>query len=852
MSNLRFALRQLLKSPGFAATAILTLAIAIAVNATVFAVMRVVLYAPVAKVKSEEVTGIFPNRPNARGNDYRRVSYAEYVALREAKDVLREVVAIHPTLVGVGEGTEAKRSLAVLVSDQFFAFHGVALRQGRGFTTSECQPGAAQNVVVLSYAYWERLGRRSDLIGSTLRISSQTFTVVGVAPRSFSGINALIMPDFYFPLGVFTQLAGGLVGQLPPDADVTNPSIFPFSIWARIAPGLTLETAKVRLPDLTARMRAAAPPTGTEAEGEPRKLEFGEHSRFGMSDSPDEGLVGAGLAVVLQGMAVLVLLVASLNLANLLLARGAVRRREIAVRMAVGASRGHIVRQLLAEGAVLAVAGGLLGAWLGSLGLQALMVSLMNSVAPVSFGFSLAFDARPDLGLTLAVAALCGGATLVFSLGPALSLSRRDLSVDIRTGASPEGVERRGWLAFFGTRNLLVATQLALALALLFTATQFFRGGLKMARQPFGFQPEGIAVMEVDYALAKVPRTETAARFRELSQRIQALPGVLSVNWSTLVPFDNSDFHRRAVGLGPQAVEPPAGKAPGSYGLFAAVEDGYFQQMAIPIVAGREFTAAEAQPGSQAKVAVIDEKLARRLFKDGIGLGRRIRVNEGERVLECEVVGVIRSPWHGFTGDAEPPSRLYLPFAQETVQSAFLTIKLQVRERAAVAGMLQTIRREVSARDRSALVLQAMPLTDFVARNANFWLLQATAVLFGVFAAVALILAVVGVYGVAAYLVARRTKEIGLRMALGATAHGVLQLVLGQSARQALFAITAGVLFAIGLAGLLGSQLAMLPPIDALGLAACAAVLFAAAVLAGLPPARRAARIQPSVALKAE
>lgn len=852
MFHLRLALRQILKNPGFAATAILTLGIAIAVNATVFAVLRLVIATPVSKFEPAQVTGIFPNRPTARGDDYRRTSYAEFVAVREAKELLSDVAAMHPTMIGVGEGAEVRRSLALLVSANFFAFHGVAAQlQGRGFTEAEARPGAAQSVTVVSHDYWQRMGGRADFLGSTLRIAGRTFTVVGIAPRWFSGLNVLIAPDFYFPLGSYGLLGNGLPGESSAPADLTSPTEYALSLWGRLAPGLTLASAKARLPELAARVRESAPPQGEEAKGEPRRWEFGEQSRFGISDSPDDGGVGLPLGLVLQGMAVLVLIVASLNLANLLLARGAARKREIAVRLALGATRAHVVRQLLVEGSILALAGGLLGVWLGGLGMDALLAWVMRALAP-AWGFSIAFTSAPDLTISLAVAALCGAATLVFSLGPALSLSKRDLSVDIRAGAAQEGAGRRGWLAFFGTRQVLVTLQLALALALLFTAVQFFRGGQRMAARSPGFQPEGVAVLEVDYALARVPRTEVAERFRSLAERVQALPGVVSAKWSSLVPFDNTDTTRRVEPLGPQAVETPAGKLPGSGGFYTTVDDGYFQQLAIPLVAGREFTAAESAPGSAARVAIVDEKLARRLFRDGTALGRRIRLKAGEEVKEYEIVGQVRSPWHGFTGAAEPPARVYLPFGPEARLNAFLTVKLATRERAAVVAMLGTLRRELAARDANAQVVQTLPLTDFMERNANFWLVQSTGTLFGIFAAISLVLAVVGVYGVAAYLVSRRTREIGLRMALGSTTRQVLGLILGQSAQQALVAVGVGSVLAIGLATLLRSQLALLPPVDALGLIACALLLFLAAVAAGLPPARRAARIEPSEALRSE
>ena len=382
-------------------------------------------------------------------------------------------------------------------------------------------------------------------------------------------------------------------------------------------------------------------------------------------------------------------------------------------------------------------------------------------------------------------------------------------------------------------------------------ATQFVRGGAAIAARPPGFRTEKSVVAEVDYALARVPRDQAIARFGDLRRRVEAMPGVEGAAWASLVPFDDRTTTRRAVGLGPAAVPAEPGKTPGAYGLFTAVDPGYFALMGITLVAGRDFTPAEAAPNPTARAVIVDEKLARRLFTDGTALGRRLRLGSGADAPECEIVGVVRSPWHNVL-QKEPPSRLYVPLASDPVASAFLHVRLTAASPEATAGFLSSLRREIAAVDPSALVLQSTTLAGFRERNPSLWLLRSMAVLFGVFAAVALLLATVGVYGVAAYLVARRTREIGIRMALGATAHRVLGLILSQGALQAALAVVVGVGLALGLAQLLGSQLSILPPPDVLSLGACALFLFSAAVFAGLPPARRAARVQPTEALRAE
>ena len=431
-------------------------------------------------------------------------------------------------------------------------------------------------------------------------------------------------------------------------------------------------------------------------EGGPRQLVLAPHARFGISDSPEEDDVSPGLAALLQGMALLVLVVASLNLANLFLARGAARRREIAVRMAVGASRGRVIRQLLAEGVLLALGGGVLGLGLGALGFQAVIASLVHSVA-TTFSYAPAFDARPDAWTAAAVAGLCALATLVFCLGPALRLSRRNLAHDIRADAAAGDAGRSGWRGLLSPRSLLVAGQLALSLALVFAATQFVRGSAMLMARPPGFRMDRSVLAEVDYALSRLPRDQAVARFGELRRRVEAMPGVEGAAWATLVPFSDSGNTRRAVGLGPAATPAEPGKTPGAYGLFTAVDPGYFALMGIPLVAGRDFSPAEAAPHPAARAVIVDEKLARRLFTDGTALGRRLRLGGGADAPECEVVGVVRSPWHNFL-QKEPPARLYVPLAADPVASAFLHVRLSAEGREAAAGFFGTLRRALAPR----------------------------------------------------------------------------------------------------------------------------------------------------------
>src|SRR6266704_2831888 len=387
--DFRFALRQLLKTPGFTTVAMLTLALAIGVNSAIFALINGVVLKPVVPVRPNEVVNVFTARQNA-SHDYRQFSYNEYRELREnGRDVFSEVAALEFAVAGIGRDHDMHRSFAFLTSENYFSMIGVQPYRGRFYSAEECKPNANIAVVVASYGFWNRMGSRSNFIGSTLQINGQPYTVIGIAPKGFSGANVLIAPDIWVPIGVRSQL-GSAFGDSETMHDLNNPKNYAFNLTGRLRPGLTIEMAKSRLLVLAQRLTAIQP---ADSEGA-RELQIQTPSRFSLSTQPEDDGPITLIATLLMAMAGAVLLIACLNLANMLLARGTARSNEIAVRLAVGASRWRIVRQLLCEGFLLALCGGAVGlvlsAWCNDLLLQQLR-SLLASI-----NFSFVVKLRPD------------------------------------------------------------------------------------------------------------------------------------------------------------------------------------------------------------------------------------------------------------------------------------------------------------------------------------------------------------------------------------------------------------------------------------------------------------------------
>lgn len=847
IQDFRFAFRQLIKTPGFTIIALLTLALAIGVNSAVFSLINGVVLRPTVRVRPAEVVGVFTARQNAN-RDYRQFSHAEFQLLRESTDVFTDVAAVHFALAGIGRDEGMRRSFAFLTSENFFSLMGVEPALGRFYNAAECRPNANIPVVVASHGFWKRMGGRPDFVGSILQVNGQAFTVIGVSPEGFSGISALIAPDIWLPLGIYSQMNSAF-SDLTDLQDLSNPKSYALNVMGRLQSGLTIESAKSRLPVIAQRLNAILPPDS----GGTRELQIQTPSRFSISTGPEDDGPITLIGALLTGMAGAVLLIASLNLANMLLARGTARAKEIALRLALGASRWRIIRQLLCEGLLLAVVGGTLGLLLSVWSNGALLRSLGSLFSSMSF--TLVVDMRPDASVLAITFLFCLLATLLFSLGPALKASKADLVNDLKQQAGePAHIGR--FNRFFAPRHLLVMAQIALSLMLLFSAGLFFRGAIEAANVARGFEPEGGIVTEMDFSLGKTDAAQAKRLMFAAIERARALPGVRAAALGTMVPYGNFTNTRRIMPASEAAVArtDPNAPDPGANGLYTAITPGYFEAIGVRLLRGRDFTMAEAENRDTPRVAILDEKMATKLFPNGDAIGQRIRYtnppSDGSP-SELEVVGIVN--WHRHEVQNEGPQRrLFVPLSHGYNGNVYFHVRLASTDRKAVAAMIPTLRQALRNVDPNLPVLKMSPFTDLLEKNVGLWIVRLGAVLFGVFGGIALLLAVVGVYGVKSYAVARRTREIGIRMALGAHPRDVFSLIMKQGALQTGFALGIGLLLSLAAGRLLTQILYQVSPADPTALVTSCLLLSAAALLACYLPARRATKVSPMTALRTE
>ncbi|HEY2712058.1 MAG TPA: ABC transporter permease [Chthoniobacterales bacterium] len=845
--DLKFAFRQLLKTPGFTAIAVLTLAVAIGVNSAIFALVNSVILRPTVRVRPQEVVNLFTARQGA-AHDYRPFSYNEFTALRQSNDVFSDVAAMGFGLAGIGRDESMRRSFVFLTSENFFSLLGVKPALGRFYDAAECKPEANVPVVVASYSYWKKLGGRADLIGKQLIVNGQTYTLIGVTPEGFAGTHALLAPDLWVPLGVASRL-GSAFSDTSEKMSLQEPKNYSLNLVARMSSGLTIDSTKPRLAALARRLDAIQP---GDASGR-RELQIQAPSRFSISTTPsDDGPMGL-IGTLLLAMAAAVLFIACLNLANMLLARGASRSKEIALRLALGASRWRIVRQLLCEGTLLAFAGGALGLLISLLSNRLLLDSLGSLFS--SMDFSIVVNLRPDATVLAVTFLICFVATLLFSLGPALKASRADLVHDLKQQVGePAHVGRLN--RFFAPRHLLVMVQIALSLTLLFSSGLFFRGALKAGGLNPGFERHGVISAEMDFTLGQMSE-ETAQRtmFAAL-HRVRELPGVRAAALTTMLPFGNITNARRIMRMDESFANraDPKAPEPGTGGFFTAVTSGWFESIGVRLLRGRDFTDAEAEHKGAPGVLIIDEMMAKKLFPNREALGQHVRYTEAPSdgsPNDFTIVGIVSAHRHEILTE-EMPRRIYAPLAQAYNGGVTLQVRLSRSDRAAVAAMIPTIRQTLRQVDPNMPILRIEPYENIVEKDVGLWAVRFAAILFGIFGGIALLLAAVGVYGVKAYAVTRRTREIGIRMALGADRSDVFGLIMKQGALQTAFALGVGLLLALALGRVLAKMLYQVSPSDPVALVAASVLLGAAALLACFLPARRAMRVTPMTALRTE
>ena len=798
IQDLRYGARMLLKQPGFTLIAVLTLSLGIGANTAVFSIVNAVLLRPFPYHAPERLVTL-QEHYSAGGFS---PSYPNFADWREQNKVFDSIAAVrtNESFNFTGSG-EPERLQGRLVSAEFFSTLGIKPLAGRDFLAEEDRPGAAP-AAIISFGFWQRrFGKDQSIIGKQLTLNNQSYTVVGVTPPDFHyGMEA----DVTVPIGLSAERFR-LRGR-DPGTDVV----------ARLKPDVSEQQAETELNIIAARLEQQYPESNTGR----RVLVTPLHESF-------VGDVRQPLLILL-GAVGLVLLIACANVANLLLVRASARRKEMAVRVALGADRWRIIRQLLTESLLLSAVGAALGILLALWGTSFIASQLPDGIPRLQ---EAQVDA-PVLVFTLAVSLLTG---LLFGLAPALQASRPNLTEGLKEGdrGSSGGRQR--------LRGMLVIGEVALTLTLLVGAGLLIQSFRRVLEVDPGFKPQNLLMMQV--SVNNPDGQQVASFFEQLQQNVLSLPGVESVAVSNGLPFGVANHPTFFIeGRPDQENKPPT--------VRYTVSHGYFQTLGIELIKGRVFNAQDTRhsPG----VVIIDEVLARHAFPNEDPLGRRLK--QARESPGLEIVGVVRHVEHdSLDGQAPDKAQYYTNFNQIPLQSlpnSVRRINLLVRTEVEPLSLASAVRGQVGYLNKDQAVFNVRTMEQAVGQTVaprRFSML-----LLAVFALVALALASLGIYGLMSYAVAQRTREIGVRMALGAQSGSVFRLVIGQGMKMALAGVALGVVASVALTRTINSLLFGVSATDPATFAVIALLLVLTALLACYVPARRATKVDPLIALRYE
>ncbi len=802
-NDVRHAFRLLAKSPGFTLVAVLTLALGIGANAAIFSVINSVLLEAIPFPHANRL--VFLHEHSSQVHEM-SIDYPDFQDWERQSNVFDPLGAfqVEQSFVLTGEG-EPQQVQGFNASAGFLPALGVKPILGRLFGKSDDLPGAAPTVVI-SYSMWERkFGGDPSAIGRTLDLNGGSFTIIGVLPASF---HFLIPADVYVPLG--------LNADKMQDRD-EHPGILAIG---RLKPGVTIEQARAEMGTIMARLAHQYPNTNA---GITAAVETLRNAYYGY-------LSGLPTALwVLLGAVGFVLLIACANVANLLLARAASRERELAVRVALGAGRTRLARQMLTESVILALVGGVGGLLLGAVGTNALKAMIPASLARQ---VNIAMDWHV-LVFLLAITVLTG---LIFGLAPAWRASRTDVNESLKEGGrtGTVGAGRNRY------RQALVVSEFALGLVLVVASALMILSFYRLLQVNPGFRVNHILTAEVSLPNAKYSKdAQITAFYRDALARIRALPGVEAAGAIRPLPLTGNGRQTNVYIEGRPVPKP--GQAPVSD--YHSVTPGYFAAMGPRLLRGRLFT--EADDANAPRVALVSRSFAQLFWPHQNPIGKRMKVNGYPAKHWTTVVGeVADTKQYGL--DKKTKTEFYLPQNQE----AFSAMMLVVRTTGDASAMTSAVRDAVAAVDSQQPISHVRTMRDYLDENVSGT--RMAAILLGLFAALGLLLAGIGIYGVIAYTVSLRTHEIGIRMALGASRADVLRMVLGTGARMALIGVAIGVVLSIALMRLLSSLLFGVKPGDPLIYALAACVLGGVAILACYVPARRAMKIAPAIALRYE
>jgi macrolide transport system ATP-binding/permease protein len=811
--EIRQAIRLLLNNPGFTAIAALSLALGIGANSAIFSLADAILLRPLPVREPSHLLNLITETPSTPRDS---LSYPEYRDIREKSQSLAGVVAFQLTTVGFADTPKAlpQMRMGQMVSDNFFKVLDVQPALGRAFLPDEGKVPGRDAIVILSDHFWEtEFGRDPSVIGRVVRMNGIDFTIVGVTPENFTGIDQWIRPYFYVPLTMATRL---LVAS---DQNVLEQrGNRMFNAKGRLKPGVSRETAQAELTGIGKNLEKAYPESNRK-----RNLLL----RTELEDRLQQDPYDSYLVVMLMALAGLVLIIACANVANLLLSRSQARSREIAIRLAIGAGRVRLLRQLLIESLLLGMCGCVLGLVFAYGGIRFLQTLKVPTDLPVII------DSRLDLRV-LSFSLIAGAVSaLVFGLAPAWQALKTDLVPALRS-AGLTAVARRRTIG----RNALVVSQVSLSVVLLVAAGMLFDGFRKILTMNPGFRIDHILTMDFDTSL--VPASAATHDFyRNLIDRARALPGVKSATLSLVVPLAPNQSNQTVI---PEGFQFPKGQE--TTDLFQnAVDERYFDVMHTPIVHGRAFTANDKADST--RVAIVNEEFAKKYWPNQEPIGKKIRL-DNPTGPEFQVVGVAKTAKYVFI--AEPPMPfVYFPFTQHPQTHMSILVETYGDPAALTAPLREVVR----TLNPDQPIYNARTLASFYEQRGTaifLFILQLVASM----GLIGLTLALVGLYGLIAYSVSRRTQEIGIRMALGAQRSNVAAMILRQGFVLAIIGIAIGFAASIAVRGILAQGLIGLGTPSPAVLAIVPLGLLAVTMAACYLPARRAAQIDPIRALRWE
>ena len=823
LADTRFALRWLRKSPGFALVAIASLAIGIGFNTALFTIVDALLFKPLPVAAPERLIDVFTS--DSTGTvDYSTSSYPDYLDLQARNEVFDGLVGYSPMMAAVNLDSRSRLAMGEIVTGNYFQVFGVGAAIGRTILPADDAP-AAPRVAMVSHRYWTReLGSAPDVVGRTVRIRGSAYTIVGVAPTTFNGMVPVLSPELWIPVAASLEVEPvGMHDTIPSPTGTTRLDrradrwLF---VRGRLKPRMTIAQARAQLDVLMSRIDVENPATN---KGRRLSVRATNDVHFHPAADP----IVVSIAAALMTVVGLVLLIACANVASMLLARASSRQKEIGIRLAIGASRGRLVRQLLTEAIVLSFAGAvaalLLAWWVASI------VASISLPLPIPLTFDLRVDGRV-LAFNLAATAI---AALLAGLAPGIQASRRDIAADVR-GDAPVS---RGALGGWTLRDGLVAGQMAVTALLLVVAALLMRSLAAAQRTNPGFAVNRLAIVSTDTTMLGYTAARSQQFYDQAVAKIAALPGVESVALATRVPLQ--------VNPNRWEIWVPGRHQPGDHGdtvEVTTVSPEYFATMGVAIVEGRGFTAGDRLDAP--RVAVVNETLARRLWPGQSAIGKVFHTRGGEGPA-FQIVGV--SADHKVLTLSEPPTP-FLHVARAQRPSPYSAIVARTRSDA--GALLRDMRGELLALDPNTVFVENQTMESEV--DATLLPMRASAWLVTGVGLVAMLLAAIGLYGVIAYSVARRTREIGIRMAIGARPAEVVAMVMRQGLLVAGVGLIVGCMLAAGVTHAMGGVLYGITAADPVSWLVAAGLLLAVSTLANNIPAHRASRVSPTDALRME